>query len=246
MVKNYEIERRSDFIDYKETLTETENILTTKYKRVLNGGKGSRPVVILVPPVIQKLMTILLDQREKYIRTDNEYVFALPNSRIKWGQGDVALRFLTKEIDLQYPEAMTSNKLRKQIATVAQLLSMSKEEMKQFSKFMGHTEKTHAEFYELPVDIYQTAKVSKLLLTMEKGSLPVEHQGKSLAEIDFDADLEYADESNEDHVQKSMAPQNTNDNLESNDGAHYRKTDHCNKDFNLEYYENLDRPDAQS
>lgn len=45
----------------------------------------------------------------------------------------------------------------------------------------------------LPIDIYQTAKVSKLLMMMERGSLPIEYQGKSLTEIDFNAALEYAE-----------------------------------------------------
>ncbi|CAH1114806.1 unnamed protein product [Psylliodes chrysocephalus] len=98
---------------------------------------------------------------------------------------------------VENPESITSNKLRKQIATVTQILSLTKEETKQFSKFMGHTEKTHEEFYELPVDVYQTAKVSKLLLMMEKGTIPVEYQGKSLTEINLDINVECAEE-NED------------------------------------------------
>lgn len=48
--------------------------------------------------------------------------------------------------------------------------------------------------YRLPIDIYQTAKVSKLLLMMEKGSIPLEYKGKSLAEINFDVNLEYPEE----------------------------------------------------
>ncbi|KAK9707608.1 hypothetical protein QE152_g27741 [Popillia japonica] len=52
-----------------------------------------------------------------------------------------------------------------------QILNLTKDEAKQFANFMGHTQKTHDEFYELPVDLYQTAKVSKLLLMMEQGSI---------------------------------------------------------------------------
>nr|CAI5827409.1 unnamed protein product [Callosobruchus analis] len=73
-----------------------------------------------------------------------------------------------------------------------QILNMTKQDCKQFSKFMGHTEKTHEEFYELPVDIYQTAKVVKLLILMEKG-IPTQHQGKSLSEIEVNLE-EYVDE----------------------------------------------------
>lgn len=46
----------------------------------------------------------------------------------------------------------------------------------------------------LPVDIYQTAKVVKLLIMMEKG-IPVEHKGKSLSEIEIDLN-EFIDEDN--------------------------------------------------
>ncbi|KAJ8962446.1 hypothetical protein NQ314_005742 [Rhamnusium bicolor] len=46
----------------------------------------------------------------------------------------------------------------------------------------------------LRVDLYQTAKVSKMLLMIEKG-VPVEHKGKSLSEIDIN--IEYAEENND-------------------------------------------------
>lgn len=47
-------------------------------------------------------------------------------------------------------------------------------------------------FFRLPIDIYQTAKVSKLLLMIENG-LPIEHKGKTLSEIDID--FKFADDS---------------------------------------------------
>ncbi|KAK4887345.1 hypothetical protein RN001_003616 [Aquatica leii] len=49
---------------------------------------------------------------------------------------------------------------------------------------MGHTKKTHEEFYRLPQHIYQTSKVAKLLLIIEKGAA-VEYQGKTLDKIDI-------------------------------------------------------------
>lgn len=80
--------------------------------------------------------------------SDNEYVFATPGSKIKWGKGDVAIKALTRLIKLENPEAISSNKLRKQIATVMQILNLTKDEAKQFATSMGHTQKTHEEFYE--------------------------------------------------------------------------------------------------
>ncbi|KAJ8956204.1 hypothetical protein NQ314_006764, partial [Rhamnusium bicolor] len=126
------------------------------------------------------------------------------SSTIQWGKGDVAIRYLAKKIQLDNAHAFSSNKLRKQIATVMQILNLTKGEIKQFSDFLGHTLKTHEEFYELPVDMYQTAKVSKMLLMMEKGSTPGEYKGKSLAEINFDPNFEYAEE-NDDDFSKLLA-----------------------------------------
>ncbi|XP_050314709.1 uncharacterized protein LOC126749100 isoform X2 [Anthonomus grandis grandis] len=67
--------------------------------------------------------------------------------------------------------------------------------MEQFASFMGHTKKTHENYYRLPQDIYQTAKVSKLLLAINSGKAQA-YKGKSLDEIELsdgietDSDLE--------------------------------------------------------
>jgi hypothetical protein len=147
-IADYQNDHRSNSADFENALTETEKMLTNKYKRVMNSGKGSRAVVILLPKPIEAFIDLLLKNRHKYISMDNEYVFATPGSKIKWGKGDVAIRSLASKMNLKNPQALTSNKLRKHIATVMQLINLSKEDEKQFSTFMGHTEKTHQEFYE--------------------------------------------------------------------------------------------------
>ncbi|CAH1380921.1 unnamed protein product, partial [Tenebrio molitor] len=42
-------------------------------------------------------------------------------------------------------------------------------EMEQVATFMGHTKKTHEQFYRMPQEVFQTAKIAKLLLMMERG-----------------------------------------------------------------------------
>ncbi|KAJ8926631.1 hypothetical protein NQ314_020995 [Rhamnusium bicolor] len=147
-ISDYNHENRTNFVDFKSALSDTERMLTKKYKRVVNGGKGSRPVVILVPEIIQNFISAILQHRKTYVSPDNEYLFAIPGSTITWGKGDVALQQLAKKINLKQPQTLSSNKLRKHIATVMQLLNLSQDEVKQFSSFMGHTQKTHEEFYE--------------------------------------------------------------------------------------------------
>lgn len=58
---------------------------------------------------------------------------------------------------------------------------MSESDLEQIATLMGHTVGTHRNSYLLSDDIYQTAKISELLLLMEKGN-----KGKFLNEIEID------------------------------------------------------------
>lgn len=145
-IDDYHRVTQTNYTDFENALSETEKLLTKRYKRILNSGKGSRAVVILLPEILENFINIMLENRNKYLSSDNNYVFAIPGSKIKWGKGDVAIRTLAKIIKLENPENISSNKLRKQIATVTQILNLTKDEAKQFSNFMGHTQKTHDEF----------------------------------------------------------------------------------------------------
>ncbi|CAH1957419.1 unnamed protein product [Acanthoscelides obtectus] len=57
--------------------------------------------------------------------------------------------------------------------------------MEQLSKFMGHTLKTHCDFYRLSDSLFQTAKISKLLLLATEGGLE-KYKGMPLDEISID------------------------------------------------------------
>ncbi|XP_060520468.1 uncharacterized protein LOC132698436 [Cylas formicarius] len=63
-------------------LTESEKILTKNYKRVVTGGKGNRPVIILFPRDIQDYINLMIEIRLKtnFISLDNRYLFAYPYS----------------------------------------------------------------------------------------------------------------------------------------------------------------------
>ncbi|CAH1379170.1 unnamed protein product [Tenebrio molitor] len=131
-------------------LTQSEKVLIKHYKRVVTGGKGSRAVVILFPQSIQNYINRIIEIRNstQIVPDNNGDLFAYPDTA-HWARGDVALRKFAKQANLEYPNEITSNKLRKQIATVMQILSVNKEESEQFARFMGHTEKTHNEFYKI-------------------------------------------------------------------------------------------------
>ncbi|KAG5889028.1 hypothetical protein JTB14_009433 [Gonioctena quinquepunctata] len=89
-----------------------------------------------------------------------------------------------KASNLKNPNAITSTKLRKHLATMSQIFAMTSNDLEQLSTFMGHTSDVHKQAYRLPDDVYQTAKISKLLLLMEKGEAS-QFKGKTLDEINL-------------------------------------------------------------
>ncbi|KAF2889874.1 hypothetical protein ILUMI_16299, partial [Ignelater luminosus] len=180
------------------SLSESEKVLTKHYKRVVTEGKGSRPIVILFPQSLQDYMNIIINIRQStnLVPENNVYLFAHSGSEC-WTRGDVAIRKFAQNANLDNPKEISSNKLRKQIATVMQILNLNQEETERFANFMGHTDKTHNEFYKLSQDIYQTAKISKLLILMGKGS-GHKNKGKSLNEIHINPETDLAESEDSD------------------------------------------------
>ncbi|KAL1492521.1 hypothetical protein ABEB36_010762 [Hypothenemus hampei] len=180
---------------FENSLTTVEKILAKKFKRVVTDGKHSKPIPILFPRKIQKFIEVLLKVRECFniVPKSNPYLFANPNSNKSWMSGVHVMRRLAKECGAQKPHLLTSTRFRKHIATTLQLMDMMPNEIEQVATFMGHTKKTHEEFYRLPQDIFQTAKVAKVLLLLEKGR-GHEFKGKSLTDIELQKDVYYSSE----------------------------------------------------
>ncbi|KAJ8943729.1 hypothetical protein NQ314_009666 [Rhamnusium bicolor] len=82
------------------------------------------------------------------------------------------------------PDTLTCTQLRKHLATLIQLFNMTENDIEQLASFTAHTLGIHRTSYRLPDDIYQTARISKLLLFMEKGKAG-QFMCKSLDEINL-------------------------------------------------------------
>lgn len=131
------------------SLTENEKVLTQNYKRIVGIGKGSRPVTILIPKNLQKYFSMVYNLRinSTWFSPDNTYFFSYPKS-LRWIEGCSVIRKYANMSGAKNPELITSCRLRKHIATVTQLLSLRGNEIDQLAKFMGHTTKTHEQFYK--------------------------------------------------------------------------------------------------
>jgi len=89
---------------------------------------------------------------------------------------------------LEKPEAVTSTRLRKYVATVSQILDLQENELDWLARHLGHDIRVHREYYRLHDSTIELAKVGKLLYTVDEGKT-TQWAGKSLDEIDLNSGL---------------------------------------------------------
>lgn len=143
---NFSLTRQDECM---HSLTAFEKNMSESFKRVVTLGKGSRPVPLLFSKRMQRYIELLLDTRKNndIVPNSNKYIFANPGSTDRWMSGTAILRKYAHNCGAKNPELLTSTRFRKQIATILQIMSIETEEMEQIARFMGHSEKTHKEFY---------------------------------------------------------------------------------------------------
>lgn len=198
---------KTGYEEFKTVLSTTEQILLKSMKRVVIRGKRGRGVPVLFTSDTQKQIEILLKYRENAMNFRNPYLFGKPQTANPI-RGYQVLDKHAKSSGIANPSTITATRLRKHLATITQLLCMSDGEIEQLATAMGHTIGVHKNSYRLPDDVYQTAKLSKLLLLMEQGKA-AEFKGKTLNEIDFDME--------EDLLSKSQISDKSEDENELNE-----------------------------
>jgi hypothetical protein len=150
-------------------------------------GKRGRIVPMILTPDCKKSIELLIETRETVgVPETNPYVFARANNNSNnCVRGWDCLKKLTKELELERPAALTSTKLSKYVATVAQVASLTETDVDWLARHLGHDIRIHCDFYMLHNSAIELAKVSKLLLTVDSGELN-RLKGKPLKEIDMD------------------------------------------------------------
>ncbi|XP_041855503.1 uncharacterized protein LOC121649037 [Melanotaenia boesemani] len=203
-LKNF-LERDQSNTHEKRGLSDYEQKLCTYFERVELKGKRGRKVAVLLTPNMTKALNLLVEKREERgVPVENEYLFAIPNC-LTYYRGHECLRKFADECGAQEPEYLRSTRLRKEMATTSQILNLKNNELDQLADFMGHDLAVHRQFYRLSEPTIQSAKISKILLALEKGMLH-EVRGKSLEEIGDNTDDEEDTSEEEDAISDGDTP----------------------------------------
>ena len=174
-------------------LTACEQELCRSLQRFEIIGERDRNVPVLLTEVMCKWLSRLISTRgQAGVSSENDYLFPRScyggNGHIR---GTDVLRVWSESSGAKNPEALRSTNLRKQIAIVSQIVNLRENELDILAQFMGHDVRVHREYYRLPQETLQIAKVAKLLLASEKGE---KISGKRLEEIEVtpeDGEINY-------------------------------------------------------
>nr|XP_055030542.1 uncharacterized protein LOC129419425 isoform X2 [Misgurnus anguillicaudatus] len=166
-------------------LSEFERKLCKHFTRVEIRGKRGRKVPVLLKPSLISAMELLVETREACgVPNENPFMFARSGAMSAYRGGECISK-AARECGIKNPEALSSTRLRKHIATMSKILNLDENEADQLADFLGHDIRIHRQYYRLPEGTLQLAKMSKVLMAMEKGTLS-SFKGKRLDDIEID------------------------------------------------------------
>ncbi|XP_067468322.1 uncharacterized protein [Thunnus thynnus] len=170
---------------------DTTQVLSKNFIRINLLGKSGQNIAVLLTSELVSAITLLVNKRDACgVHRDNPFLFARPNSSVtSHYHGRNCIRAFSSLCRAKNPEHLRSMQLYKHIARVFQILNLENDELDHLAKLLGHDIRADRDYYRLPEAAVELAKIAKLLLAMEKGSLE-RFKGNSLEEIEIEDELE--------------------------------------------------------
>jgi len=227
-------------------LTEFERSLLRVLERMEIRGKRGRTVPVLLTTEVTEWLSQLVQCRSLHVPAESRFLFAT-NAEQSHYRGSDVLRKFALQCGASKPALLTSTKLRKHVASMAQVLGLQPAELDSVANFMGHDIRVHTSYYRMPLDLMQIARVSKIFLAADTGRI-TEFSGKSLADITIDGNEEVTiesdndDDDNEDDINDDDSRESDNDN---NDGRYTEKPHPKGKDAPTKKVVSLSEADAE-
>ena len=191
-VEDYQKKGKSDNTVAALALNEFEQALLRTLERMEIKGKRERTVPILLTEEMVSWIDKLMQARCAFVPAGNPYLFATASEGSHFRGSDVVRKFAS-QCNATSPSRLTSTNLRKSVASMAQVLSLKEHEMESLATFMGHDITVHRQFYRMPLDVMQVARISKIFLAAEQGKIS-HYAGKALDDIQVDPDEEVEEE----------------------------------------------------
>lgn len=170
--------------EFSEDASQVEQFLMENFKRMVIPDQIKNKVSVLFTKDVQEHIKVLLELRGNFINQPNMYLFGSPNTSESICGYNVMKKYALAS-KTKNPNALTCTRFIKHLAILTQLFSLTENQMEQFRKVMGHILDVHFPASTLLNEVYQIAKICKLLLLVGN-SKAGEFEGKRLDEINID------------------------------------------------------------
>lgn len=175
--------------EFTETLQPLEKTLCKRLHVLSITGKQGRTVPALLTADLKTAMDLIADNASRLavgIRPTNVYLFARAcKTSVEPFRGCDCIKACALAAKCEKLETMTGKMMRKYVSTVAQVLSLTSNELEWLTGHLGHSADVHKKFYRMHISTIELAKVSKLLIAVHEGRAH-EFAGKRMEEIDID------------------------------------------------------------
>ncbi|XP_041867585.1 uncharacterized protein LOC121656583 isoform X2 [Melanotaenia boesemani] len=166
-------------------------VLSKHFIRINIRSRTGQSVAVLLTSQLISALTLLIGKREACgVHGDNHFLFAKPDcSVMSHFHGENCIRSFSNLCHAKNPEHLRSAHLQKHVARIFQILNLENDELTHLAKLLGHDIRADQDYYRTPEAAVELAKIAKLLLAMEKGSLEG-FTGNSLEEVEIEDQLE--------------------------------------------------------
>ncbi|XP_034748086.1 uncharacterized protein LOC117956880 isoform X2 [Etheostoma cragini] len=204
---------------------DSTQVLSKHFIRINIPSRTGQNVALLLTSALVSAIMLLVNKREACgVHKDNPFLFAKPDSSpTSVHQGMVCIRAFSILCGAKNPEHLRAMHLHKHIARVFQVLYLENDELDKLGKLLGLDIRADRDYYRLPEAAVELAKIAKLILAMEKGSLE-RFEGNSLDQIEIEEELEPDEEHGnpknsdaEEDIEESDNPLHQNDAAEHQD-----------------------------
>ncbi|KAF5278522.1 hypothetical protein FQR65_LT15671 [Abscondita terminalis] len=185
-----------------------EIMLAKHYQKMEVLGKRERRLPVLLNLTQITYLNLLLKYRVAFgVSEDNEFLFG---TSFKLGHLDasVVIRQFSEQCGATNPTSLRGTLLRKQVATLSQMLHLNENEMQQLADYMGHDFEVHKSYYRKPELNQQTTVLAKFFMTV--GDVDVaKYKGKSISELEVIVPQTNYEEENYSDLEENIADPKT-------------------------------------
>ncbi|XP_037837861.1 uncharacterized protein LOC112451075 [Kryptolebias marmoratus] len=215
--------------DVELALSELEKKLCKHFQRIeIKGKRGQKVPVLLTPDMVSSMELLVQNRRNCDVLDENPYIFGRPQTLNHFRGSDI-IREMAQSCGAKQPGALSSTKLRKHMATMSKVLNPKDNEMDNLADFLGHDIRVHREYYRLPEGTLQLAKISKVLLALERGKLS-NFKGRNLDEISIDPEEKMSVDSGSDTEEEPDSTERDSATSSSTSPDQFRMTSRCTED----------------